>query len=54
MSGSLQGFQVPDLKALHAYMESMQGRKSWKNSYYSPEQIADGWRSHVEEWKKEA
>lgn len=49
-----QDFDLPvecnasgELKAVHDYLERWESRDSWKKSYYTPEQVVEGWKKHM-------
>ena len=49
-----QDFDLPvecnasgELKAVHDYLERWEARDSWKKSYYTPEQVVEGWKKHL-------
>lgn len=47
-SEGLQGFETPsELAEVPAYLSRLQGRKSWKNTSYSEDQVIAGWASHT-------
>ena len=45
----VQQWELPkDLTAVHAFMEAIQKRESWKNTYYTEKYVADGWHKKLE------
>lgn len=45
----LQQWELPkELKGIHAFMEAIQKRESWKNTYYTEKYVADGWHKKLE------
>ncbi len=36
------------MTAVHAFMEAIQKRESWKNTYYTEKYVADGWHKKLE------
>jgi glutathione dehydrogenase/transferase len=36
-----------NLTAVKAYLEAMESRESWKNTYYAPELVIKGWNRHL-------
>ena len=42
-----QGFETPnELAEVPAYLSRLQGRQSWKNTFYSEDQVIAGWAAH--------
>ncbi|BDA49848.1 Glutathione S-transferase DHAR2 [Coccomyxa sp. Obi] len=47
--GSKAQWELPkELTAVHAFMEAIQKRESWKNTYYTEKYVADGWHKKLE------
>eukprot|EP00208_Stichococcus_sp_RCC1054_P001025 CAMPEP_0206142998 /NCGR_PEP_ID=MMETSP1473-20131121/18990_1 /ASSEMBLY_ACC=CAM_ASM_001109 /TAXON_ID=1461547 /ORGANISM="Stichococcus sp, Strain RCC1054" /LENGTH=220 /DNA_ID=CAMNT_0053538221 /DNA_START=222 /DNA_END=884 /DNA_ORIENTATION=- len=45
--GELKGYRVPaQYGAVLEYLDRIQQRDSWKNTYYAPEIVVAGWKSH--------
>jgi len=45
----LKGWEIPsNLTNLHEYIERMQSRDSWKQTYYPPEKVLAGWKAHLQ------
>lgn len=45
---SCQGFSFPEeWTAVAEYIKLWDSRDSWKNTYYSPELIIEGWKKHL-------
>ncbi len=49
-----QDFDLPteckasgELQAVHDYLAAWEARDSWKQSYYTPEQVVEGWKKHL-------
>jgi hypothetical protein len=43
----VQDWEVPaEFGSLKKYMETFMSRDSWKNTYYSPELVIQGWSKH--------
>lgn len=41
-----RGWEMPDLKALKAYIDAFMARPSWQHTQYSPESVIKGWERH--------
>jgi hypothetical protein len=49
MCESVQGWEIPDeLSSLKEYNQRIRSRKSWKQTYYPPEKVVEGWKAHLE------
>jgi hypothetical protein len=45
----VQNWDLPrDLTAVHRFMEAIQKRESWKNTYYTEKYVSDGWHKKLE------
>ena len=50
LSHMLQGWEIPsDLTSLHGYIERMQSRDSWKQTYYPPDKVCTSKSQHAKD-----
>lgn len=48
-SKAVKQWELPkELTAVHRFMEAIQKRESWKNTYYTEKYVADGWHKKLE------
>jgi len=46
---SLKNFELPsELHGIHTFLKAMEGRQSWKNTYYTEKYVSDGWHKKME------
>ncbi|CAL5220504.1 g2535 [Coccomyxa viridis] len=46
---AIKDFQFPgELHGIHTLLEAMEGRQSWKKTYYTEKYVSDGWHKKME------